>query len=71
MGLPPNVTGGRNAVKSTAVAAPSRTVLFADNVVIFPDNPSGWHQRSPAGNTLLVDSHVELHTVQTVTNLVW
>lgn len=71
VGLPQSGTGGLNAVKSTAVVAPSRTVLFADNVVIFPDNPSGWHKRSPAGNTLLVDSHVEFHTVQSVTNLVW
>ncbi len=70
VGLPTGA-GGLNAVKSTAVAAPSRTVLFADNVVVFPQNPSGWHQRSAAGNTLLVDSHIEFHTAQSVTNLVW
>ena len=71
IGLPRNGTGGLNAVKATAVAAPSQTVLFADNVVVFPENPTGWHKRSPAGNTLLVDSHVEFHTAQNVTNLVW
>jgi len=71
VGLPQNGTGGLNALKSTAVAAPSRTVLFADNVVVFPNNPSGWHKQSPAGNTLLVDSHIEFHTVQSATNLVW
>jgi prepilin-type N-terminal cleavage/methylation domain-containing protein len=71
IGLPQNGTGGLNAVKATAVAAPSQTVLFADNVVVFPGNPTGWHKRFPAGNTLLVDSHVEFHTAQNVTNLVW
>ncbi len=71
IGLPQNGTGGLNAVKSTTVAAPSKTVLFADNVVIFPQNPSGWHKRASAGNTLLVDSHIEFHTAQSVTNLIW
>jgi prepilin-type N-terminal cleavage/methylation domain-containing protein len=71
VGLPQNGAGGLNAVKSTAVAAPSKTVLFADNVVIFPQNPSGWHKRLSAGNTLLVDSHIEFHTAQSVTNLIW
>ncbi len=70
VGLPAR-TGGLSAVKSTAVAAPSRTVLFADNVVVFPNNPTGWHRRSPAGNTLFVDSHIEFHTAQSATNLVW
>ena len=28
---------------------------FADNVVVFPANPTGWHKQSPAGNVLLVD----------------
>jgi prepilin-type N-terminal cleavage/methylation domain-containing protein len=71
VGLPQNGPGGLNAVKATTVVAPSRTVLFADNVIVFPQNPSGWHKRSSAGNTLLVDSHIEFHTAQSVTNLVW
>jgi prepilin-type N-terminal cleavage/methylation domain-containing protein len=63
--------GGLNGLRSTSVLLPSRTVLFADNVVLFPSNPTGWHRRNPAGNVLLVDSHAEFHTALSVTNLVW
>jgi prepilin-type N-terminal cleavage/methylation domain-containing protein len=63
--------GGLNGVRSTGVLLPSRTVLFADNVVVFPTNPTGWHRPTPAGNVLLVDSHAEFHTAQSVVNLVW
>jgi prepilin-type N-terminal cleavage/methylation domain-containing protein len=63
--------GGLNGLRSTGVLFPSRTVLFADNVVVFPANPTGWHRRVPAGNVLLVDSHAEFHTAQSVVNLVW
>jgi prepilin-type N-terminal cleavage/methylation domain-containing protein len=71
VGLPQVGTGGLLAEKATSVTAPSSTVLFADNVLIYPQNPTGWHQKTPAGNTLLVDSHVEFHTAVNVTNLVW
>lgn len=64
-------TGGLLAEKATAITAPSSTVLFADNVLIYPQNPTGWHKKTPAGNTLLVDSHVEFHTAVDVTNLIW
>lgn len=67
----PTTNGGLNGVRSTGVLSPSRTVLFADNVVVFPANPTGWHRRAPAGNVLLVDSHAEFHTAQSVTNLIW
>jgi len=63
--------GGLNGLKSTTVTNPSREVLFADNVLIFPSNPTGWHRQKPAGNVVLVDGHVEAHTFQTVTNLIW
>jgi prepilin-type processing-associated H-X9-DG protein len=46
-------------------------VLFADNVVVFPNNPSGWHKLVPAGNVAFVDSHIEFHTARSVTNLIW
>jgi prepilin-type N-terminal cleavage/methylation domain-containing protein len=62
---------GLNARKAGSVVAPSRTVLFADNVLVFSDNPSGWHKERPAGNVLLVDSHVEAHTAPSAANLVW
>ena len=63
--------GGLNGLKSTSIPFPARTVLFADNVVIFPSNPTGWHRRTPAGNVQLVDGHVEFQTAQAVTNLIW
>jgi prepilin-type N-terminal cleavage/methylation domain-containing protein len=63
--------GGLNGLRSTSVLLTSRTVLFADNVVLFPSNPTGWHRRNPAGNVLLVDSHAEFHTALSVTNLIW
>jgi prepilin-type N-terminal cleavage/methylation domain-containing protein/prepilin-type processing-associated H-X9-DG protein len=63
--------GGLNGLRSTTVTNPSREVLFADNVLIFPSNPTGWHRQKPAGNVVLVDGHVEAHTATSVTNLVW
>ena len=71
VGLPQNGYGGLDAVKATTITAPSQTVLFADNVVVYPQNPTGWHKQTPAGNTLLVDNHVEFHTAQNATNLIW
>lgn len=70
VGLPTG-TGGLNALKSTSLPYPSRTVLFADNVVAFPTNPTGWHKRRPAGFVMLTDLHVEPGTALTVLNLVW
>lgn len=67
----PTITGGLDGEKSTAVTSPARTVLFADNVLVFPTNPKGWHKLAPAGYVMLVDGHTEFHTAQTVTNLVW
>ncbi|MDB6109724.1 MAG: hypothetical protein JWR69_1474 [Pedosphaera sp.] len=71
LGYPPFLTGGLNAQTSSSILAPSRTLMFADNVVAFPANPSGWHKQSPAGNVLLVDGHAEFHTARSVTNLIW
>lgn len=63
--------GGLNGVKSTAVMSATRTVLFADNVLVFPDNPKGWHKTKPAGYVMLVDGHTESRSALTVTNLLW
>jgi len=46
-------------------------VLFADNVLVFPNNPTPWHKKTPAGNVLFLDSHTESHTTRSATNLVW
>ena len=70
-GLPGADTGGLDARKTGDIITPADTVLFADNVLVFPQNPSGWHKKKPAGNVLLADTHVEFHTAQNVTNLVW
>jgi len=64
-------TGGLVGQSASSVKDPARTVLFADNVLIFPGNPTGWHSQAPAGNVLLVDGHVEPHTAADVTALVW
>jgi prepilin-type N-terminal cleavage/methylation domain-containing protein/prepilin-type processing-associated H-X9-DG protein len=65
-------TGGLAGKTASTVNEPSRMVLFADNVVYFPNNPTGWHkQQDPAGNVLLVDGHVEAHDADTVQMLVW
>jgi prepilin-type N-terminal cleavage/methylation domain-containing protein len=67
----PTTGGGLDGEKSTAVPAPARTVLFCDNVLVIPQNPKGWHRKSPAGFVMLVDGHSEFHTALSVTNLVW
>jgi prepilin-type N-terminal cleavage/methylation domain-containing protein len=63
--------GGLDGVSSSDVNNPSSTVLFGDNVLSFPNNPTGWHKPTPAGNVLFVDSHTGFYTAQTVTNLMW
>jgi prepilin-type N-terminal cleavage/methylation domain-containing protein len=67
----PSAVGGLNGLKSTSVQFPSRVALFADNVVVLPTNPTGWHKTRPAGYVICVDGHTEFHTSQTVTNLIW
>jgi len=67
----PTTNGGLDGQKSSAVSSPARTVLFADNVLVFPQNPKGWHKPSPAGYVMLIDGHTEFHTSLSVTNLVW
>jgi type II secretory pathway pseudopilin PulG len=70
-GLPPFATGGLGSQRSTSVALPSKTVLFADNIIVFPGDPKGWHRLRPAGNLVTMDGHVEFVTAITATNLVW
>jgi prepilin-type N-terminal cleavage/methylation domain-containing protein/prepilin-type processing-associated H-X9-DG protein len=63
--------GGLAGRLANVVTEPSRTVLFADNVVFFPENPRGWHKPSPAGSVAFVDGHVEAHTAIGALNLNW
>ena len=67
----PSGNDGLNGVKSTAVTSASRMVLFADNVLVFPNNPKGWHKAKPAGYVALVDGHTEAQSALSVTNLLW
>ena len=71
VGYPTEGTGGLDGEKSIEVSLPARTVLFADNVLISPQNPTGWHAKAPAGYVMLVDGHIEFHTALSVTNLIW
>jgi prepilin-type N-terminal cleavage/methylation domain-containing protein len=70
-GLPPFATGGLNGRRATSVLLPAQTVLFADGIVVIPENPLGWHRPQPAGNVAALDGHVDFHTALTVTNMVW
>ena len=67
----PSGNGGLNGKKSTTVQSAARTVLFGDNVLVFPSNPKGWHKPKPAGYVMLVDGHTEAQSALTVTNLLW
>jgi prepilin-type N-terminal cleavage/methylation domain-containing protein len=67
----PSGTGGLDGQKGTSIRFPARFALFADNVLVFPSNPTGWHRTKPAGYVMLVDGHTEFHTALTVTNLIW
>ena len=70
-GLPPGTTGGLDGQRATAVAQPSRTVLFADCILALPAEPHGWHGPKPAGNVVAMDGHVEARTALSVTNMIW
>ena len=55
----PSGSVGRNGKKSTTVQSAARTVLFADNLLVFPSNPKRWHKPKPAGYVMLVDGYTE------------
>lgn len=70
-GHPKLKDGGLAGRKLSSVRNPSKTPLFADNVVLFDDNPTGWHKAIPAGNIYFVDNHIEFHTSMTAELLEW
>ena len=71
-GDPPKFPGGIVASRASAITRPAATVLFCDGDLVFPSNPTGWHRQGiPGGNVALVDGHVEAHTANSVTNLMW
>ncbi len=72
VGNGPKYPGGIVAQRATTIPRPSATILFCDGVMVFPNNPTGWHRTAPpGGNVLLVDGHAESHTTTSVNNLVW
>lgn len=71
-GLPPFTSGGLDGRKTSDIQLPANTVLFGDNVLAFPSNPTFWHNKSiQSGNILFVDSHAGFYNIKTITNLVW
>ncbi|HTA30599.1 MAG TPA: hypothetical protein VK731_08930, partial [Candidatus Cybelea sp.] len=64
-------TNGLDGDNVSSIVYPSQTLMFGDNVLAFPTNPTGWHRDTPAGNAMLADCHVEFYTAQTVTNVIW
>jgi prepilin-type N-terminal cleavage/methylation domain-containing protein len=67
-----NGVGGLAGRLASSVLRPSSTVLFADNILYFPDAPHGWHRAEvSAGSVALVDGHVESHNAATVLRLTW
>ncbi len=70
-GLPPFAVGGLNNLKASSLTNPVATVVFADGVLSFADNPTGWHRKTSAGNILFADGHGEFHTALSATNRIW
>jgi prepilin-type N-terminal cleavage/methylation domain-containing protein len=72
-GYPSAFTSGLDGENASSISNPSQTLLFGDNVLAFPTNPTGWHKDKPAGNAMLADCHVAFYTAQTITNgtVIW
>lgn len=70
IGYPPSLSG-LVGLRSTSLTSPSRTVTFCDGVLVYSNNPTGWHQFSVSGSVLLADGHAEAHSGKTVVKLVW
>jgi prepilin-type N-terminal cleavage/methylation domain-containing protein len=70
IGYPPNISG-LVGLRSTSLTSPARTVTFCDGVLVYSNNPTGWHRPNVSGSVLLADGHAEAHTAKTVVNLVW
>lgn len=64
--------GGLAGQRAGDFLQPTRTVLFADHVLYYPNAPRGWHLPSPpTGRVGLLDGHVEAHNATSVKRLVW
>jgi hypothetical protein len=70
-GLPPYTVGGLDSDGDASVPLPAQTVLFADNILAFPQETHGWRGPQPCGNVELLDGHNEFHTAINVTNVIW
>lgn len=70
IGYPPGISG-IVGLRSTSLTSPARTVTFCDGVLVYSNNPTGWHRPSVSGSVLLADGHAEAHSGKTVVKLVW
>lgn len=70
IGYPPTMSG-LVGLRSTSITSPARTVTFCDGVLVYSNNPTGWHRPNVSGSVLLADGHAEAHSGKTVVNLVW
>lgn len=70
IGYPPGISG-IVGLRSTSLTSPARTVTFCDGVLVYSNNPTGWHGPNVSGSVLLADGHAERHTAKSVVSLVW
>jgi prepilin-type N-terminal cleavage/methylation domain-containing protein len=70
IGYPPTISG-LVGLRSTSLTSPAHTVTFCDGVLVYSNNPTGWHRPNVSGSVLLADGHAEAHSGKTVVNLVW
>jgi prepilin-type N-terminal cleavage/methylation domain-containing protein len=70
IGYPPGISG-IVGLRSTSLTSPARTVTFCDGVLVYSNNPTGWHRQSVSGSVLLADGHAEGHSAKSVVGLVW
>jgi prepilin-type N-terminal cleavage/methylation domain-containing protein len=70
IGYPPRISG-LVGLRSTTLTSPARTVTFCDGVLVYSNNPTGWHRPNVSGSVLLADGHAEAHSGKTVVSLIW
>lgn len=68
----PGGLSGLVGLRSLSVIEPARTVAFCDGVLVYSNNPTGWHNQEVSGSVLLADGHVEAHTAKSAAvKLLW
>lgn len=72
-GISLHTNGGLAESRATQFQEPTRTAVFADPILITPDNVHGGHSKNNLayGCVATLDGHVETHSVSSLTALVW